>query len=79
MRVLVTPRGTPAEAGGISPAEDPTLPASSSVRGDLIFPAHSRLATVDVPVALTGDAVTDCPFDAYEAAPPPRAAPPAVG
>ncbi|WP_455432130.1 agmatine deiminase family protein [Streptomyces lusitanus] len=67
LRVLVTPRGALAEAGGVSPAEDLTLQTSSSVRGDLTFPAHSRIATVDVPVALTGGAITDYPFDAYEA------------
>lgn len=66
LRVLVTPRGALAEAGGISPAENLTLQTSSSVRGDLTFPAHSRIATVDVPVTLTGGPITDHPFDAYE-------------
>lgn len=66
LRLLVTPRGALAEAGGISPAEDLTLQTSSSVRGDLTFPAHSRIATVDVPVTLTGGPITDYPFDAYE-------------
>ncbi|MFE6067494.1 DUF4436 domain-containing protein [Streptomyces sp. NPDC056525] len=66
LRVLVTPRGELAEAGGISPAENLTLQTSSSVRGDLTFPAHSRIATVDVPVTLTGGPITDYPFDAYE-------------
>ncbi|MFI9111790.1 DUF4436 domain-containing protein [Streptomyces venezuelae] len=66
LRVLVTPRGALAEAGGISPTEDLTLQTSSAVRGDLSFPAHGRIATVEVPVALTGGAVTDYPFDAYE-------------
>lgn len=66
LRVLVTPRGELAEAGGISPAENLTLQTSSSVRGDLTFPAHSRIASVDVPVTLTGGPITDYPFDAYE-------------
>ncbi|WP_328940761.1 DUF4436 domain-containing protein [Streptomyces sp. NBC_00250] len=66
LRLLVTPRGALGEAGGISPAENLTLQTSSSVRGDLTFPAHSRIATVDVPVTLTGGAITDYPFDAYE-------------
>ncbi|MEV0323800.1 DUF4436 family protein [Streptomyces sp. NPDC050658] len=65
LRVLVTPRGGLAEAGGISPAQTLTLQTSSSVRGDLTFPAHSRIATVDVPVTLTGGSITDYPFDAY--------------
>ncbi|MFJ2054899.1 DUF4436 domain-containing protein [Streptomyces sp. NPDC087908] len=67
LRLLVTPRGALAEAGGVSPAENLTLQTSSAVRGDLTFPAHSRIATVDVPVALTGGPITDYPFDAYDA------------
>ncbi|MFJ2738491.1 DUF4436 family protein [Streptomyces sp. NPDC087440] len=66
LRVRVTPRGTYAEAGGISPTEDLTLQTSPSVRGDLTFPAHRRISSVDVPVTLTGGAVTDYPFDTYE-------------
>ncbi|MEU6676500.1 DUF4436 domain-containing protein [Streptomyces sp. NPDC046925] len=68
LRVLVTPRGSLGEAGGISPTRTLTLQTSPSVRGDLTFPAHSRIATVDVPVALTAGSITDYPFDAYEAA-----------
>lgn len=68
LRVLVTPRGELAEAGGISPTEDLTLQTSTSTRGDLSFKAHSRIATKDVPVALTGGSITDYPFDAYTAA-----------
>ncbi|MFF0739283.1 DUF4436 domain-containing protein [Streptomyces sp. NPDC004111] len=66
LRVLVTPRGALAEAGGLSPAEDLTLQTSPSVRGDLSFRAHSRIASVDVPVALSGGSITDYPFDSYE-------------
>ncbi|MFD4375635.1 DUF4436 family protein, partial [Streptomyces sp. NPDC058527] len=65
LRLRVTPRGALAEAGGLSPTEDLTLQTSPAVRGDLTFPAHSRIATVDVPVALTGGPITDYPFDAY--------------
>ncbi|MFB6832665.1 DUF4436 domain-containing protein [Streptomyces hydrogenans] len=65
LRLQVTPRGALAEAGGLSPSEDLTLQTSPAVRGDLAFPAHGRIATVDVPVALTGGPVTDYPFDAY--------------
>ncbi|MFB7277787.1 DUF4436 domain-containing protein [Streptomyces hydrogenans] len=65
LRLQVTPRGALAEAGGLSPTEDLTLQTSPAVRGDLSFPAHGRIATVDVPVALTGGPVTDYPFDAY--------------
>ncbi|MFI8257850.1 DUF4436 family protein [Streptomyces filamentosus] len=68
LRVLVTPRGELAEAGGVSPTEDLTLQTSTSTRGDLSFEAHSRIATVDLPVALTGGSITDYPFDAYDAA-----------
>ncbi|MFB0627329.1 DUF4436 family protein [Streptomyces sp. AB3(2024)] len=67
LRVLVTPRGRLAEAGGISPVEDLTLQTSPSVRGDLTFKAHSRISTVDVPVTLAGGSITDYPFDAYDA------------
>ncbi|MFD5768865.1 DUF4436 domain-containing protein [Streptomyces sp. NPDC127049] len=68
LRVLVTPRGGLAEAGGVSPTEDLTLQTSTSTRGDLSFPAHSRIATKDLPVTLTGGSITDYPFDAYDAA-----------
>ncbi|MGW8887037.1 DUF4436 family protein [Streptomyces sp. NPDC055749] len=66
LRVLVTPRGRLAEAGGVSPTADLTLQTSPSVRGDLTFRAHSRITSVDVPVTLTGGSVTDYPFDAYD-------------
>ncbi|MFE0103593.1 DUF4436 family protein [Streptomyces sp. NPDC059009] len=65
LRLLVTPRGSLAEAGGVSPAETLTLQTSPSVRGDLSFPAHSRISTVDVPVTLSSGSITDYPFDAY--------------
>ncbi|MET9676111.1 DUF4436 domain-containing protein [Streptomyces sp. NPDC006482] len=68
LRVLVTPRGELAEAGGVSPTEDLTLQTSTSTRGDLSFKAHSRIATMDLPVTLTGGSITDYPFDAYDAA-----------
>ncbi|WP_017236505.1 DUF4436 domain-containing protein [Streptomyces sp. SS] len=68
LRVLVTPRGELAEAGGVSPTEDLTLQTSTSTRGDLSFKAHSRIATKDLPVTLTGGSITDYPFDAYAAA-----------
>ncbi|MFD8014394.1 DUF4436 family protein [Streptomyces sp. NPDC058955] len=68
LRVLVVPRGALAEAGGVSPTEDLTLQTSSSTRGDLSFPAHSRIATTDLPVTLTGGSITDYPFDSYDAA-----------
>lgn len=68
LRVLVTPREELAEAGGVSPTQDLTLRTSTSTRGDLTFKAHSRISTMDVPVALTGGSITDYPFDAYAAA-----------
>ncbi|MEU1865858.1 DUF4436 domain-containing protein [Streptomyces gardneri] len=68
LRVLVTPRGELAEAGGVSPTEDLTIQTSASTRGDLSFKAHSRISTKDLPVTLTGGSITDYPFDAYDAA-----------
>ncbi|QNS09135.1 DUF4436 domain-containing protein [Streptomyces xanthii] len=68
LRVVVTPRGSLAEAGGISPAQRLTLQTSPAVRGDLTFPAHSRIAAVDVPVTLSAGSITDYPFDAYDTA-----------
>ncbi|MFB7586319.1 DUF4436 domain-containing protein [Streptomyces sp. NPDC056169] len=68
LRVLVTPRGELAEAGGVSPTEDLTLQTSTSTRGDLSFTAHSRIATMDLPVTVTGGPITDYPFDSYDAA-----------
>ncbi|MFD4938371.1 DUF4436 domain-containing protein [Streptomyces virginiae] len=67
LRVLVTPRGALAEADGISPTEDLTVLTSTATRGDLTFKAHQRIATTDVPVALTGGSITDYPFDTYGA------------
>ncbi|MEU5218234.1 DUF4436 family protein [Streptomyces sp. NPDC020807] len=68
LRVQVTPRGELAEAGGLSPTEDLTLQTSASIKGDLSFPAHSRISSRDLPVTLTGGSITDYPFDAYDAA-----------
>ncbi|MGW5778015.1 DUF4436 family protein [Streptomyces sp. NPDC003863] len=67
LRLNVTPRGELAEAGGVSPTEDLTLQTSASTRGDLSFKAHSRIATMDLPVTMTGGSITDYPFDAYDA------------
>ncbi|MFI1445857.1 DUF4436 family protein [Streptomyces virginiae] len=67
LRVLVTPRGALAEADGVSPTEDLTVLTSTATRGDLTFKAHQRIATTDVPVALTGGSITDYPFDTYGA------------
>ncbi|MFJ3901663.1 DUF4436 domain-containing protein [Streptomyces sp. NPDC090025] len=69
LRILVTPRGALAEAGGLSPTGDLTLLTSPAVRGDLSFPAHRRISSVDVPVALTGGPITDYPFDSYATEP----------
>ncbi|MFD4943899.1 hypothetical protein ACFWNT_15535 [Streptomyces sp. NPDC058409] len=59
-----------AETGGISPAQTLTLQTSPSVRGDLAFPARSRIAAVDVPVRMTppnSDALFSAAVDASEA------------
>ncbi|MEU9859392.1 DUF4436 family protein [Streptomyces sp. NPDC047971] len=66
LRVWVTPRGSLGEAGGAAPAADLTLQTSGATLGDLEFPAHERLATRDVQVALSGGSISDYPFDTYE-------------
>ncbi|WP_326836113.1 DUF4436 family protein [Amycolatopsis rhabdoformis] len=66
LRVLVEPRGRLGEDNGVAPAADLTLLNSSSLRGDQTFPAHERIASSDLPIALTVGAVTDYPFDGYD-------------
>ncbi|MDI2125783.1 DUF4436 domain-containing protein [Yinghuangia seranimata] len=66
LRVLPEPRGALADEGAFSPAEDLVLQTSSSVKGDLDYPAHTRISGTDVAVALTGGAITDYPFDGYD-------------
>jgi Domain of unknown function (DUF4436) len=68
LRVLVEPRGAVGEGDGLSPSADLTIETSSSVKGDLAFPAAQRIASVDVPVALSEGSITDYPFDRYHAA-----------
>ncbi|MFE5331686.1 DUF4436 family protein [Embleya sp. NPDC056575] len=65
LRLLVTPRGNLAEDGGPAPAVGLSLQTSPEVRGDLNFPAHTRISTVDLQVALGGGSVSDYPFDHY--------------
>ncbi|WP_034482832.1 DUF4436 family protein [Actinomadura oligospora] len=65
LRLLVVPRGDLGESGGLAPATDLTLLTSALVRGDLRFPAHARISSVDVPVSLSSGSVADYPFDAY--------------
>ncbi|MFZ3495203.1 DUF4436 family protein [Streptomyces sp. 5.8] len=67
LRVMVTPKGALAEAGGVAPVGDLTLQTSAATRDDLTFKAHQRIAGRDVAVALTGGSITDYPFDGYEA------------
>ncbi|WP_051832203.1 DUF4436 family protein [Streptomyces katrae] len=66
LRVWVTPRGTLGEAEGAAPVADLSLQTSGATLGDLEFPAHERLATRDVQVALAGGSISDYPFDTYE-------------
>ncbi|WOX20777.1 DUF4436 family protein [Streptomyces solicathayae] len=66
LRVRVTPLGNLGEAGGTAPVADLSLQTSTQTLGDLTFPAHERLATKDVKVAITGGSISDYPFDAYE-------------
>ncbi|HWD01352.1 MAG TPA: DUF4436 family protein [Amycolatopsis sp.] len=65
LRVFVVPRGRFGEHDGLAPTGTLTLLNSSSLRGDQTFPAHERIASTDLPIALTGGAVTDYPFDGY--------------
>ncbi|GCD96087.1 DUF4436 family protein [Embleya hyalina] len=65
LRLLVTPRGSLAEDDGSAPAVGLSLQTSPEVRGDLNFPAHTRISTVDLQVALGGGSVSDYPFDDY--------------
>ncbi|WP_083255257.1 DUF4436 family protein [Amycolatopsis orientalis] len=67
LRVLVVPVGRFGEDDGVAPAGELRLLNSSSLRGDHVFPAHQRISSLDLPIALTGGAVTDYPFDGYEA------------
>jgi uncharacterized protein DUF4436 len=67
LRVLVVPRGKLGEDGGLAPAAELRLLNSSSLRGDQILPAHQRISSTDLPIALSGGAVTDYPFDRYDA------------
>lgn len=67
LRVLVVPLGKLGEDDGLAPSGELRLLNSSSLRGDQVFPAHQRLSSVDLPIALTGGTVTDYPFDSYRA------------
>jgi hypothetical protein len=65
LRVLVVPRGKFGEDEGLAPVTELKLLTSSSLRGDQVFPAHQRISSFDLPIALSGGAVTDYPFDSY--------------
>jgi hypothetical protein len=66
LRVLVTPHGELGEDNGLAPAAELRLLNSSSLRGDQVFPAHQRISSIDLPIALSGGTVTDYPFDSYQ-------------
>jgi len=66
LRVLVIPRGKLGEDDGAAPAAELRLLNSSSLRGDQVFPAHQRVSSIDLPIAMSGGAVTDYPFDSYD-------------
>lgn len=63
LRIQVTRVGRSGRPTGLSPRENLTPQTSPAVRGDLTFPPHGRIATVDVRVSLTGGHLTDYPFD----------------
>ncbi|MFF2273540.1 DUF4436 domain-containing protein [Agromyces sp. NPDC058136] len=67
LRMLVVPRGSLTTEGGLSPAEDLEILTSAAMKTDPFFPANERIASVDVPVALGGGAITAYPFDRYDA------------
>jgi hypothetical protein len=67
LRILVVPQGRFGEDGGVAPTVDVRLLNSSSLRGDQSFPAHQRISSTDLPLALDGGTVTDYPFDSYAA------------
>ncbi|MFE9636906.1 DUF4436 family protein [Streptomyces sp. NPDC006463] len=66
LRVRVTPRGALGEQEGTAPVADLSIQTSTATLGDLEFPAHERIATRDVKVAIAGGSVSDYPFDTYE-------------
>jgi len=66
LRVLVVPHGKLGEDEGLAPTSELRLLNSSSLRGDQVFPAHQRISSIDLPVALSGGVVTDYPFDSYQ-------------
>lgn len=67
LRVLVVPRGRLGEDDGLEPSADLRLLNSSSLRGDQVFPAHQRISSVDLPIAMSSGVVTDYPLDSYDA------------
>lgn len=66
LRILVVPRGRFGEHDGVAPTVDVRLLNSSSLRGDQVLPAHQRISSTDLPLALSGGTVTDYPFDSYD-------------
>ncbi|SDY05660.1 protein of unknown function [Amycolatopsis xylanica] len=66
LRVLAVPLGRFGEDDGAAPAADLHLLNSSSLRGDHVYPAHQRISSTDLPIALSGGTVTDYPFDSYD-------------
>lgn len=66
LRVLASPHGKFGEDDGAAPSGELRLLSSSSLRGDHVFPAHQRISSIDLPIALSGGAVTDYPFDSYD-------------
>ncbi|MFD8500418.1 DUF4436 family protein [Amycolatopsis sp. NPDC059657] len=67
LRVLAVPLGRFGEGNGEAPTAELRLLNSSSLRGDHVFPAHQRISSADLPIALSGGTVTDYPFDRYDA------------
>lgn len=67
LRVLVVPHGKYGEDDSLAPREELRLLSSSSLRGDQVLPAHQRISSIDLPMAMSDGAVTDYPFDRYDA------------
>ncbi|MEV5970468.1 DUF4436 family protein [Streptomyces sp. NPDC051921] len=65
LRVRVDLLGALGEDDGSAPVGDLRLETSSATLRDLQFPAHERVSTRDVQVALSDGSISDYPFDSY--------------
>lgn len=66
LRLQVVPQGGLTNDLGVSPNEDLEILTSRAIKNDTEFPADTRISSVDLPVSLSGTAITAYPFDLYE-------------